>query len=1603
MKKLMTLLLSLALILNSFVPPLSMAAGGIPGGGDNTKNYTADDLKNLQSEPVLDNDSFEPAGPKWLAYVGNEQPATFAEDKISCTLAKGVVEINNISKNLADMGQVLSGSTVQKQDPGRIVEKGGYISRSVLDKAAGKVVKNGTVVVDKATGTAFKVSSPTEYSGVFNADPELKEMVKPLESTYSVTKPELHEVIQNFELKEDTVKLNKANITSFAPNVESSIRPFSAKPLSVGDEDKKFKYLTGDNLIQLDFKDATVLNGKVGNSTIYVELSGGIAIDAIQVTGRYSCNGGYEISMTLQQECYLVAMLDAEVHEEIRVPILGIDIPFGIGEVYGGIFAIIGMDGSVRLDIEARETSACKMGIKGGTFLYVPTSFHPIFEPTPPKITGDCNLLGQINGYIKFGPMVGLELFGFDLVGAGVLLGTGVNVESDETMLDIELYASIDVYLALAGKTFNLVRARPTIYKKQQPDMHGYRVSFLETYVEPGRVGGLIEQEPSQSGGAYILAEGLKYRVWIVPGGAIGTFEAAKRETILSADKSDAQKQARAKVRTYPENGFATINAEGEFFEEADHICYAGDQVWLEFIGKIKDSKGNWTEKTFFTGPATPILPFTDVTITYADLFNDYITGKVEPKRTILWKANRLNPDEIQTELTYYKGPVYISPFNDYGMSGNKHLSYTLSGTARTDTTEKGEFDTRNPYTDENGVRHPGGTIDVLEQSNAQNVYYENGEKKYSPVYPPKYIGVFASLQINGAVNNSTFYGITPSMPDFQITRTLDYVENSYKTLKEGEKLVSQMEYREYIWIANPSGTRAVTADMLKCYDTGFSTQDYKGYNENPVKTIQSGAVTLTQVPDPDGKTAGTTLFARQITLQWVWQAHPNPVKITSDDHTRTIAGTESTFQVKAKGFLPRYSLESAPQRVWIDEKTGLLHIPQTMAAGKYIFTIHAKEGIALSSVTGYDPKKGNDSSEPDSQVFTLTVDEKATESSQSEVSAPQNTPTTKPGEKTAPVIYSDEYNTYFNMDGSKDLSVSFKAAGSTPVTWSLVSADGGAMPAGFSIHAGSGVLTVTKSIAAGSYHFAVKATNEVGSGLHDCTLVMTLPTAPVFENRRDGYQFTMSRAKTDFTVQIKANGSQPIVYSLEAVNNRIPVPSEITIQASTGLLSVKGGLIGGINAGFYDFVIRAKNTAGSSTRTCRLEVTASTLPAVGTGNSTTGSNQPGAVFLAVSSTNGNTGGTLSQNQIPDLFGGKIPPNSLTIRCDDPRDVYTHDRDNCNGAAFIHWDTRIVITAAKVIHASYLTGSSLDGQNLESLEYVMEIKDNTPVCDRYHYYDPAAPTLPLSEEELAKLRADMKKAIHDEIESYKNGYQTIQNIDVTGADGAAFDFRVNPMEKVTSGLEYGSLVDEITAQKGGTYTVELGNETGTVISGAYFTALSGNPKASLTFQQEGVRITFSGKDITKADALDLINIGYTYAPHEKTMLDKIGTGGHSFAYGFQHHGALPGTADFVVTTTLSAGEKVNVYKFDAASGGFTLIAKGVTVGEKGVVTYKNNTMSEYVITTKTIPGAAISDRIGLFNPARSLIWWIVGIGLIVLVLAGTALLIFFKMKRSRIS
>lgn len=141
--------------------------------------------------------------------------------------------------------------------------------------------------------------------------------------------------------------------------------------------------------------------------------------------------------------------------------------------------------------------------------------------------------------------------------------------------------------------------------------------------------------------------------------------------------------------------------------------------------------------------------------------------------------------------------------------------------------------------------------------------------------------------------------------------------------------------------------------------------------------------------------------------------------------------------------------------------------------------------------------------------------------------------------------------------------------------------------------------------------------------------------------------------------------------------------------------------------------------------------------------------------------------------------------------------------------------------------------------------------------------------------------------------------------------------------------------------------------------------------------------------------------------HEKEMLSAAGlteAAGDAFVYSFGYHGDLPGIATFAIETGFGEGQQVQVYRYDAqealASSAsalpFTLIASDIAVGQGGLVTYKNNTMSEYLVTTKKLDGAAVSEMVVLQDGSskKPMTGWIIGGVVLMLVLAGSGVVVW---------
>ncbi len=505
-------------------------------------------------------------------------------------------------------------------------------------------------------------------------------------------------------------------------------------------------------------------------------------------------------------------------------------------------------------------------------------------------------------------------------------------------------------------------------------------------------------------------------------------------------------------------------------------------------------------------------------------------------------------------------------------------------------------------------------------------------------------------------------------------------------------------------------------------------------------------------------------------------------------------------------------------------------------------------------------------------------------------------------------------------------------------------------------------------------------------------------------------YNFIKLIGSGDYVVPIEADGSEPITWSLERLSERYPYPANASIDEKTGALTFRDGLA----PGTYYFVIRASNNVGTDTQegtvkyleirdirpslphlllpTGRAGVTMLETPADGTLQLS---------LLAAKQYEPNWNQTLpfvlspefdfdAENQPSDIVKN-LPLNATTIRYDHPEDVYTPDRDTINGADYVHWH------ACPGVMTPHDAGIGV------------MLYDEAPLCDNYHYYEKSAIPPGLLDKIKGAMRDRANRVLRDDLFL---GVPYTRN----SLEDAIDDYVINPLDSVTY-LEYGSILDAMARKGKGTFEVGLTNDTGTFVAGDFFVGLSDTPRASLIFKQPGATIAFDGSEI-QADA-DTSRYIYDFGfkgdtLHKSEMLSAAGVAdgaGDAFVYNFGFHGNLPGIATFSVETDLAEGQKIQVYRYDgsdalASSGSaqpFTLIAGDVTVMAGGLVTYRNNTMSEYLITTKKLNGATASAMATMQdqNTKDPISGWVIG-GIALAVTSVGAMVVLVRRKRIRV-
>jgi len=258
------------------------------------------------------------------------------------------------------------------------------------------------------------------------------------------------------------------------------------------------------------------------------------------------------------------------------------------------------------------------------------------------------------------------------------------------------------------------------------------------------------------------------------------------------------------------------------------------------------------------------------------------------------------------------------------------------------------------------------------------------------------------------------------------------------------------------------------------------------------------------------------------------------------------------------------------------------------------------------------------------------------------------------------------------------------------------------------------------------TYTVTVTAENSAGTNSDTFTLTVEAPSliAPTFNKAMYANQMTQG---TDYTAQFTATGSEPLTWSLEPVTvigAIATVPAEASID-SKGKLTINGS----IAVGTYSFIVKVTNAAGFDSFEFTIMVQAALRRIIpqdkdGVSLLTIGAKAPSVLLLSagtgqagladlnstvqtsglslasdlwqISESTGNARSLssraayhVSELKWQDVFKNAglypverdwidalrkikpIPKNKTTIRWDDPKDIYTNDRDTVNGAEYV--------------------------------------------------------------------------------------------------------------------------------------------------------------------------------------------------------------------------------------------------------------------------------------------------------------------------------------------
>jgi len=560
------------------------------------------------------------------------------------------VALKNVSYELAEhvittegtLGEVLDeiqlGEEIINQKPLNISQKDklkykGFIQDTLAFTYLGDKVKAGDVYFDAANNLAIKVVD------------DAFAFTKSGEKFVQVQQPQLHEVFNEIVIPDQQVTLNPYNIVYENEDLlESRISTGSIHAMGALAKSYVPKKLK-DPLVEYSFNESYTTGISESGENIELELDGYLGIDTISVETKYSRSDGYKLIASTGEEMNLTARLKMDIEEEIRVPIFGFSVNAGdIGEVKGGLFLLIGVDGNLSVVTQVNQWATMEMGIYGSTFFYIPTSIHKK-KKFDSDITVDVEVNGKMDSYIKLGPEVGFEVAGMDVIGLRMYLGSGLESEIDGAMLDIDVYMSLEAGMSILGDNYKFINEKKYLFEKTQLNTAGYTFEFLEAcaYQDVIWMKVMDEEEGAREGISVVLQyyDPLSGRRQQIE-------ETSDDQGYILFNKDTWDLKITDEISIY--------SIDGILFTDAiyDRLQTLRDEARSE--EKTKEESD--LERLLEDMVIHPTYPFKIVYIDYADFLNDSVVGSVVGSFTRNWRTG---------EKTYmpFEGELYFQVYEN--------------------------------------------------------------------------------------------------------------------------------------------------------------------------------------------------------------------------------------------------------------------------------------------------------------------------------------------------------------------------------------------------------------------------------------------------------------------------------------------------------------------------------------------------------------------------------------------------------------------------------------------------------------------------------------------------------------------------------------------------------------------------------------------------------------------------------------------------------------------------------------------------------------------------------------------------------------------------